>query len=288
MVLILLAVAVLLGCYTDAQAQGPRAIIFLRHAERQAYDDGNGPLSGSGHARARSLGQVLKDAGVTAIYVSTMLRTLQTAAPLAEALRLTPVTVPGTDAAYVDAMVARLRAHTPNDVVLVVSHFNTFVPLLRAMGHQGNMFMEDFEHDDLFITFPKEAGPPVVLRLNYGDDSAGAPVSNDTLMAVDKAWDTARMQRDTAALAQILADEFVHTDETGEVTGKQDRLTRMAAQSSAPEAGTSDEFRIQRHGAMAVVTHRFTAGQRVWRNTHVFVWRDKRWQAVAHHSSLIQ
>jgi hypothetical protein len=96
------------------------------------------------------------------------------------------------------------------------------------------------------------------------------------------------MQRDTAALAQILADEFVHTDETGEVTGKQDRLTRMAAQRSAPEAGTSDDFRIQRHGMLAVVTHRFAAGQRIWRNTHVFVWRDKRWQAVAHHSSLIQ
>src|SRR5688500_5337763 len=102
MVRILLIVAVLLGCSTDAQAQGPRAIIFLRHAERQAYDDGDGPLSGSGHARARSLAQVLKDAGVTAIYVSNRLRTVQTAAPLAEALRLTPVAVPGTDTAYAD------------------------------------------------------------------------------------------------------------------------------------------------------------------------------------------
>jgi hypothetical protein len=137
------------------------------------------------------------------------------------------------------------------------------------------------------VVFPRETGPPTVLRMNYGDASAGAPVADTTLIAVDQQWDTARVRGDTALLAAILADEFVHTDETGDVTGKQDRLARMAARGAVPASGRSDEFRIQRHGSIAVLTHRLTDGGRAWRNTHVFVWRDGRWQAVAHHSSLI-
>lgn len=284
-----LSVAVALCAGSYASAQGPRAIIMMRHAERAVYDHGDGPLSPTGHARARALAQVLKDAGVTAIYVSRMLRTHQTAAPLAEALRLMPVPALGVDSAYAAAMLARLRAHGPDDVVLVIGHFNTFVPLLRAMGHTGNTAMEDFEHDDLFVVFPRESGGPTVVRMNYGDASGGAPVLDSTIIAVDQRWDSARVRGDTAALAAILAEEFVHTDETGEVTTKQDRLARMAARGSVPAsgAGRTDDVRIQRHGSIAVVTHRLAEGDRAWRNTHVFVWRDGRWQAVTHHSSLI-
>lgn len=268
-----------------AEAQGPRAIIMLRHAERQTYDRGDGSLSQDGHARARSLAQVLKDAGITAIYVSNMLRTHQTAAPLAELLRLTPVPVVGNDSVYVNAMSARLKAHGPTDVVLVIGHFNTFPPLLRAMGYAGDLTMMDFEHDDLYVVLPKASNPPVVVRVNYGDASAGAPVLDSTLLAIDQRWDSARVRGDTAALAVILAEEFVHTDESGEVTGRRDRLARMAARGAVPDSGRSDDYQIQRHGAMAVVTHRYNAGKRSTRSTHVFVWRDGRWQAVAHHSS---
>jgi len=271
----------------SAASPGPRAIVMMRHVERAVYDNGDGPLSPTGHARARSLAHVLEDAGVTAIYISARLRTQQTAAPLAEALRLTPVPVPGVDSAYASAMLARFRTHGPNDVVLVIGHFNTFVPLLRAMGYGGDLAMKDFEHDDLYVVFPRESGPPTVLRMNYGDASAGAPVLDSTLIAVDQRWDSARVRGDTALLARLLADEFVHTDETGEVTGKQERLARMAARGPASASSRSDDTRIQRHGSIAVVTHRLTERGRAWRSTHVFVWRDDRWQAVAHHSSLI-
>lgn len=54
-----------------------------------------------------------------------------------------------------------------------------------------------------------------------------------------------------------------------------------------PAGSQSADIRIQRHGSLAVLTHRLTEAGRAWRNTHVFVWRDGRWQAVAHHSSLI-
>lgn len=287
----LVVISVALLCASSAPpalAQGPRAIIMLRHAERAEYDYGDGPLSAAGHARARVLAQTLRQAGVTAIYVSNQLRTLQTAAPLAEALQLQAVPVPGSDAAYVTAMTERLRAHRPSDVVLIVGHLNTFVPLLRAMGYTGDMTIGDFEHDDLFTVVPNPPGAPAVIRLNYGELTAAAAASDSAIIAVDQWWDTVRVRGDTAALARLLADEFVHTDETG-VTGKRERLAIMAARGGAPApgGGRSDEYRVQRRGPVAVLTHRVTEGRRAWRSTHVFVWRDGRWQAVAHHSSRI-
>lgn len=58
-----------------------------------ALVDGQGdpPLSADGEAQAQLLAGRLATAGIAAIYVSTMRRTTQTAAPLADRLALTPV-----------------------------------------------------------------------------------------------------------------------------------------------------------------------------------------------------
>lgn len=72
----------------------------MRHGQSQAYVDGtlfalidgqgDPPLSADGEAQARSVCGRLAGIGVDAIYVSTMARTAQTAAPLARELGLTP------------------------------------------------------------------------------------------------------------------------------------------------------------------------------------------------------
>jgi len=58
--------------------------------------DGHGDpaLHENGHAQARAVGERLKTAPLTTIYVTTLLRTHQTAAPLAQHLRLTPLVEP--------------------------------------------------------------------------------------------------------------------------------------------------------------------------------------------------
>jgi probable phosphoglycerate mutase len=79
---------------------GATDILLVRHGQSQAYVhgtlfaliDGQGdpPLSEEGEAQARRVCARLAGLGVDAIYVSTMRRTAQTAAPLAETLGLTP------------------------------------------------------------------------------------------------------------------------------------------------------------------------------------------------------
>jgi 2,3-bisphosphoglycerate-dependent phosphoglycerate mutase len=79
---------------------GATELLLVRHGQSQAYLDGtpftlvggqgDPPLSELGSAQARRVCARLATAGVHAIYVSTLCRTAQTAAPLAAELGLIP------------------------------------------------------------------------------------------------------------------------------------------------------------------------------------------------------
>jgi probable phosphoglycerate mutase len=55
---------------------------------------GNPPLADSGHAQAEAVADRLADEGLTALFVTTLQRTAQTAAPLAQRTGLEPAVVP--------------------------------------------------------------------------------------------------------------------------------------------------------------------------------------------------
>ena len=79
-----LAVVAVLLLAQPAAAQ--RAVFVVRHAEKQSESNEPGvPLSEAGRARANKLAALLKSAGVTAIYSTDFVRTLETAEPLARA-----------------------------------------------------------------------------------------------------------------------------------------------------------------------------------------------------------
>ena len=103
-------------------------------------------LSEAGRARAASLAAMLKDAGVSAIFVTEFKRTQQTAAPLAKALGITPTVVPAKDTA---GLAARLKKATGN--VLVVGHSNTVPEVITAIGVAKPVSVADTEFDNLFI-----------------------------------------------------------------------------------------------------------------------------------------
>jgi broad specificity phosphatase PhoE len=146
-------------------AYGQQAIFLLRHAERVEYESPDGVLSEAGEARAQVLARLLKDAGVTAIYTSSLKRTVQTAEPLARTLGITPVAVSGSDG--VRATLDMVRAHDKAGVVVIVAHSNTVPQFLKALGYPGEIKLGDREHDDLFVITPVATGPSTVLRLNY-------------------------------------------------------------------------------------------------------------------------
>jgi 2,3-bisphosphoglycerate-dependent phosphoglycerate mutase len=79
-------------------------LLLVRHGQSEAYVEGqpfalveghgDPPLSELGHQQAKRVCDRLADAGIDAIYVTTLRRTGQTAAPLAERLGLPPVVEP--------------------------------------------------------------------------------------------------------------------------------------------------------------------------------------------------
>jgi phosphohistidine phosphatase SixA len=107
---------------------------------------------------------MLRDAGVTHIFTSELRRTIETAKPLADALRLIPQPLPGAD---VRPLAARLAALAPHDRVLVVGHSNTVPELLRALNVTTPVTIGDNDFDNLFVVVPRKEAPPILLRLKY-------------------------------------------------------------------------------------------------------------------------
>ena len=159
---------ILLCLGTPSWAHGQRAIFLLRHAERAEYESRDGVFSEAGEARARNLADLLRDAGVKAIYTSEYTRTIQTAEPLAHALQITPTAVGDEDLEDHIATTLRLvHASAPDDVVVIVGHGDTVPLLLEALGHPEEVTIGEREHDDLFLMVPRSNGSPIVVRLNY-------------------------------------------------------------------------------------------------------------------------
>jgi broad specificity phosphatase PhoE len=144
----------------DAHAQ--RAVVIVRHAERADQSE-DSPLSSAGVARAELLARILASSGVSAIYTTQFQRTIKTAEPLANLLKL-KMTNSEMSAAE---LVKTLRAKHANATVLVVGHSNTVPEILAALGHQQGVEIGSQEFDNLFIVVPLVKAPPTVVRLRY-------------------------------------------------------------------------------------------------------------------------
>jgi broad specificity phosphatase PhoE len=154
-----------------AAAAADQVIFMVRHAERA--DTGGGkppagmmandpPLSAAGSERAKKLAAVLASADVKHIFTTELLRTRQTAMPLAEAARVQPVVVSGRDPG---ALAQQVRTAGGN--VLIVGHTNTLPEILKQLGVSTPISIADDEFDNLFVIVRPQAGNPTVVRLRY-------------------------------------------------------------------------------------------------------------------------
>lgn len=144
-------------------AAAQEAVYLVRHAER-ADDEKDSPLSAAGHARAARLADMLRDAGITHIFVSEYQRTVDTAGPLAARLGITPQVVRADNQ---DALLAKVRAAGPKARVLIAGHSDTVPRLIRALGCATPITIAKPEYDNLFIVVPVDKAPPRLLRLRY-------------------------------------------------------------------------------------------------------------------------
>jgi broad specificity phosphatase PhoE len=149
-------------------ASGPpafaqKAVVVVRHAEK--VDESADPvLSPPGVQRAEALARILRSLDVEAIYVTQFQRTAHTAAPLAAALKLTPIQI-HSDAT--PELVERIRKEHPDDVVLTVGHSNSVPRILTLFGGTEKVEIGPDEYDNLFVVIPAAKGPPTILRLRY-------------------------------------------------------------------------------------------------------------------------
>ena len=154
-----------LVCRRRTAPPAQEAIYVVRHAER-ADQSADSPLSAEGLGRAERLARrSLRDAGITRIFTSDLQRTIETAAPLAAALRVTPQRSrpPIPDAlprAIAASRTARSRAGGR-----ALEH-GAGAARARSASTRRSRIADD-DYDNLFIVVPQKEGRPVLLRLKY-------------------------------------------------------------------------------------------------------------------------
>jgi broad specificity phosphatase PhoE len=167
----ILRLAAALGFFIAGAAEAQRAVLVVRHAERaREGPEADIPLSKTGAEHAARLAEILKTAGVTAIYATDATRARQTGEPLARALHLSIKTYDTRDEkGNMTALpfVARLRQDDKDGVVLVVGHSNTVPDVLAAYGNKDPVRIGPDDYGDLFVLVPQASGLPVLLRLKF-------------------------------------------------------------------------------------------------------------------------
>lgn len=116
------------------------------------------------------------------------------------------------------------------------------------------------------------------------------------LLILERLWNEAQVQRDSAALDQLVSSRFVNTEWDGEVSDKQHFLADIKDPLFKPTLANIQNLKMNFFGDTAVVTGTYhTAGtyqgkpyDHVGRFTDTWVLDMGKWQCVASHTSLIK
>jgi phosphohistidine phosphatase SixA len=154
-----------------ASGHGATVVIVIRHAEKDSVPKEDPPLTEKGRARARALVQALASAHVDDIIVTQLRRSRETAAPLAEAMKIVPEVVARTlpiegHARAVARAVHRHDGHT----VLVVGHGETVGAIMVALGAPRRAHLCASDYSELFILV-LEGSTTRLIRGSYGAPS---------------------------------------------------------------------------------------------------------------------
>ena len=134
------------------------ATVLIRHADVPSGAGGDPALSAEGRAGAQELRRVLRDTGVSAIFVTRFRRTQETAEPLAADLGIAP-----TEIDEVEPLVTAIRALPPGSRALVVGHTDTVPGVITGLGGPAVPAIGATEFDNLFVQVQGS-----LVHLRYG------------------------------------------------------------------------------------------------------------------------
>jgi phosphohistidine phosphatase SixA len=146
-----------------SSANAARAVIVIRHAEKESQPPDDPDLSIAGEDRAIALTRFLRHDKVDAIFVSEYKRTQKTADVLAHQRGITPVIVKAGDT---KALIDKINALPKDAVVVVVGHSNTVPEILAALGVKDKVTVRDEEFSRVFVVTPFE-GAASLLEFAY-------------------------------------------------------------------------------------------------------------------------
>lgn len=116
------------------------------------------------------------------------------------------------------------------------------------------------------------------------------------LLVLERLWNEAQVNRDSAALDALVSSRFVNTEWDGEISDKQKFLADIKDPRFKPTAANIQDVKMNFFGDMAVVTGVYhTQGtyqgksyDHVGRFTDTWVLDMGKWQCVASHTSLLK
>lgn len=151
-------------------------IVVVRHAEKQS--EGSDPeLTQAGEARANALSGLLRDASVSAAFVTQYRRTVLTAEPVVESQEAEQVVLPVSSSgaeAHANTVAGRVLADYSAKTVLVVGHSNTVPAIVEAFGPWTVESISESDYDRLFIINHRSDGTSSLIRARYGRASGEA------------------------------------------------------------------------------------------------------------------
>lgn len=143
-------------------------VLLVRHAEKAATPLDDPPLTPLGEDRARALAHVIAKAGISAIFTSDKLRTIQTAEPAETALGITHQAFAVDDTLGV---AETIRTRHAGQTVLVVSHTTKVPEIIRNLGGPTLPNIDESEFDNLFILTTQNGRCVRLVQLQYGPPS---------------------------------------------------------------------------------------------------------------------
>lgn len=151
-------------------------VFLVRHAEKADAPPDDPLLSEAGKARAKELARVLGGSGVKAIYTSQLLRTKETAGPLAAQLGIAPNTVtlkpkPTNPREVSEQSIAEIvdKIHArAGEAALVIGHTNSVPDVIRMLGGDVVPAIDEKTFDNLFVVTVYAKGKAKVAQMKYG------------------------------------------------------------------------------------------------------------------------
>jgi len=137
-------------------------IYLVRHAEKLSGT--NPDLTEDGNARAVLLAEILKDSSIVKIHSTNYTRTLKTAQPLADTMRLV---IQKYDPSQLDSFAKKILVEKGNQ--LIVGHSNTTPELVGFLGGDpGDPIVEATEYDRMYILTIYKSGAITTEVRRYG------------------------------------------------------------------------------------------------------------------------